>query len=63
MLRARPWYEHVASEDNPADVLSRAGYDDRDVAEHVRTGAWVVYEPKEPPVVELDFDRLWSREM
>ena len=51
-IRARPWYEHIASEDNPSDVLSRAGESDPAVAHKIHSGQWVRL-----PVVEPD----WSQ--
>ena len=59
-LRARPWFEHVASADNPADPLSRDGYEDVNVAAHVRAGEWEVFEPIEPPLAALRFEHLWQ---
>ena len=37
-LGVRAWYEHVPSKDNPADVLSRAGLADPQVAEKLANG-------------------------
>ena len=39
--QCRAWFEYVASGQNPADALSRDGYDDLSVQEHVQKGAWV----------------------
>ena len=58
-LNCRPWYEHVASDDNPADVLSRDGYNDPQIAARVKCGDLMAYEPIEPPATALNFDSLW----
>ena len=61
-LGAKTWFDHVASADNPADVLSRAGFSDKRVAEAVRTRRVDVIEPKEPPWgSELDYEFWWNR--
>ena len=61
-LGAKTWFDHVASADNPADVLSRAGFSDKQVAEAVRTRRVDVIEPKEPPWGnELDYEFWWNR--
>ena len=36
-LKARTWFEHVASDDNPSDVLSRDAHADPDVARKLAT--------------------------
>ena len=58
-LGARPWYDHVASDDNPADVLSRAGYDDPRVQSMVESGQWQRIAVVEPSIDHLHFDALW----
>ena len=58
---ARPWFEWIPSDDNPADVLSRAGFDDPVVASHLDSGRWEALAPREPPAAELDFDSLFLR--
>ena len=58
-LRARAWFEHVASADNPSDVLSRDGFEDPAVAHKVHTGEWERVEPVEPPTSSCSFDDMW----
>ena len=61
-IGARAWYDHVPSPDNPADVLSRDGYADAEVAHKVETGQWEVITPVEPIWGrELDFAFWWAR--
>ena len=61
-LRTRPWFEHVPSPDNPADILSREALDDPQVAEAVRSGQYVVKDPIEPPRTSvLDYEYWWGR--
>ena len=38
--RVSCWFEYVDSNANPADPLSRDGYDDATVQHHVSTGRW-----------------------
>ena len=60
-LRARVWYEHVPSLDNPADVLSREALEDKKVKDKVNSGEWVLCEPTVPELTgPPDFDRLWE---
>ena len=63
-LSARVWAEHVPSEDNPADVLSRGGFSDPVVKAHVDKGRWVYGPPQKPtPLLHLDYDafrRHWA---
>ena len=59
-LLARPWYEHVASRDNPADVLSRDDLEVPVVKVRIRTGEWRLPEPVEPNWRRgLDFQYWW----
>ena len=58
-LGARPCFERIPSSDNPADVLSRAGYDDPVVLSRLRAAQWEACPPREPPVAALAFDRLF----
>ena len=37
----RPWYEHVPSDSNPADPLSRDGFLDPWVSGKIQEGEWV----------------------
>ena len=61
-IKARPWYEHVPSKDNPADVLSRDGLQDPGIAAAVEAGRYVVRTPEEPPAESvLDYDYWWSK--
>ena len=60
-LRARVWYDRVPTDDNPADVLSRAGFDDAHVHRMVSSGAWEVLAVVEPSAHALSFDELWRR--
>ena len=59
-LRCRPWFDHVASADNPADALSRGGLDDPEVAPRVASGEYVAVPPVEPETSELDYELLWG---
>ena len=60
-LRARPWFEHIDSADNPADVLSRAGDRDPEVARRLSSGEWVRLPAREPPWERgLDFSASWG---
>ena len=60
-LRARPWFEHIDSADNPADVLSRAGDRDPEVARRLSSGEWVRLPAREPPWERgLDFSAWWG---
>lgn len=61
-LGSRCWFEHVPSDDNPADVLSRAGLDDPEVRENVARGAWSFQEPVHTvPSQTSSYDALWHR--
>ena len=61
-LKVRPWFEHIPSEDNPADVLSRGGLEDAAVAEAVRSGEFLVREPVEPPTeAVLNYEFWWQQ--
>ena len=40
-LQIRPWYEYVNTKQNPADRLSRLGFSDAHVSEHIRSGKWM----------------------
>ena len=61
-LDARPWFEHVASPDNPADVLSRAGLRDPLVMGRVASGEWLVHVAVPPPAESmLDYEFWWQR--
>ena len=59
-LGATVWYDHVDTDDNPADVLSRAGLEDLAVLSNVELGMWDVVKVVEPDVTTLDFHRLWQ---
>ena len=60
-LRCRIWVEHIPSDDNPADVLSRAGLEDATVGTRVASGEWAYDPPEaETPFSQLDFESLWS---
>ena len=48
ILDAVVWFEHVASKDNPADVLSREAIEDNDVEAKLESGEWVYRNPVEP---------------
>ena len=43
-IRARTWYDHVPSPDNPADPLSRGGLSDEGGSWRVAAGQYVVHE-------------------
>ena len=59
---ARTWYEHVPSDDNPADVLSRAGLEDPAVRAAIQAGTYLVRQPIEPPEgAELDYSYWWRK--
>ena len=61
-LDARPWFEHVASPDNPADVLSRAGLRDPLVMGRVASGEWLVHVAVPPPAESmLNYEFWWQR--
>ena len=61
-LRARVWVEHIPSADNPAEVLSRAGYADPIVQAHLRAGRWRELKPRRPPSLgEASLRELWAR--
>ena len=51
--RSRPWFEHVGTKQNPADELSRAGWDDDSVREKLSSGQWSVL-----PSRDWDWDRI-----
>ena len=60
-LGARTWYDHVASKDNPVDVLSRDAWADPVVATKLATGEWVELAAIEPQWSRgLDFDYWWG---
>ena len=59
-LGATVWYDHVDTDDNPADVLSRAGLEDPVVLSNVEFGVWDVVKVVEPDVTTLDFHRPWQ---
>ena len=62
-IGARTWFEHVPSPDNPADVLSRDGLADPEVARKVAAGEWRMRTPREPPWERgLDYKFWWQRE-
>ena len=59
-LGCRCWFEHVPSDDNPADVLSRAGLDDAEVRANVAAGTWSFREPVHTvPLEASTYDALW----
>ena len=39
-LGCRIWVEYIASAQNPSDVLSRDAWENEDVKDKLRTGAW-----------------------
>ena len=41
----RLWFEYVASAQNPSDVLSRDGYEDKAVKRALAEGSWQAYQP------------------
>ena len=47
-LRARAWYEYVNTKQNPADRLSRLGFEDPIVSARIQSGEWkpLRYEPQ-----------------
>ena len=63
-LRARVWYEHVPSADNPADVLSRDAMTDAYVRAKVDCGEWIW---REAIILDFaaptDYRALWSNEI
>ena len=59
-LGCRTWYEHVPSDDNPADVLSRDAMEDPVVKQMVEQGRWVFRQPVCPKAIEHEsFEALW----
>lgn len=58
-LGARVWFEHVPSEDNPADALSRDGFDDPWVRAELARGRWL-RRPCSPPPPADDFVGAWD---
>ena len=44
-IDTKGWFEHVASKDNPADVLSREALEDADVKARLISGEWLWREP------------------
>ena len=57
-LQARVWFEYVPSADNPADVFSRAGYSDPQVACAIASGQIVTVRAVSPPTA--DFTNIWE---
>ena len=56
-LRARVWFDHVPSSDNPADVLSREAGGDPEVARKLASGEWLAVPAVEPQWERgLDFE-------
>ena len=51
--QVRPWYEYVASAQNPADILSRAGLDAPEVQARIASHLW-----RELPRPHLDWPIL-----
>ena len=51
--RCRVWYEYVASAQNPADVLSRAAWQDARVRQNIQDGLW-----KRLPAIPVDWAHL-----
>ena len=58
-LRARPWYEWIPSDDNPADGFSRDGWDCDLATVLIRKGAITRIEPRPPPPVS-NFVGVWD---
>jgi len=44
-LSCRVWVEYVDTHQNPADMLSRDGYEDSKVKHRVSTGEWKPHQP------------------
>jgi hypothetical protein len=60
-LDARVWYEHVASGDNPADILSRDATMDPEVAAKVEAGVWLMRDPSVPVLFgPTEYEDLWQ---
>ena len=60
-LRTRVWYEHIPSADNPADVLSRAGFADEGVQQLLDAEQWVPLPPVAPPPLgSTSLRALWE---
>ena len=59
-IRARVRFDYIPSRDNPADVLSREGMGNADVARKFVEGTWVAVHPREPPSHTLNFAAMWG---
>ena len=58
-LGARVWFEHIPSEDNPSDALSRAGFADPFVAQMIASGQWLRMPCRAPPSAD-SFVGAWD---
>ena len=60
-ITCRAWFDYVNTKDNPADVLSRDGYEDPDVARRVYCGEWLPVLDTIPWTSMLHFspEELW----
>ena len=60
-LNCRCWFEHIPSDDNPSDVLSRAGMEDPEVRRKCDAGEWVFRNPIVPRVsAATPYHELWA---
>ena len=62
MHRVSAWFEFVDTQANPSYPLSRGRYDDKEVLEHLASGAWrIAYVPKVnwSSLLRADEVRLW----
>ena len=60
-IKARPWFDHIASDDNVyADRLSRGGFDDPLVSAFLSAGLWTKVEAVEPTWVSLSYSDLFE---
>ena len=60
---ASVWYEYVHTKQNPADCLSRGGFCDPEVQQHLSTGEWKRVEPLFVPwerLVSFSFKEMWD---
>ena len=62
-LRTRCWVEYVDSGSNPADVYSRAGWDDDELKCQLESGALIQVSAVCPPwreLAEAPLEQLWE---
>ena len=61
-IRCRAWFDYVNTKDNPADVLSRAGYDDPLVRRRVSRKEWLPVSVDIPwhSLLTLSPEDLWQ---